>query len=361
MIRPTSLAAGIAPYAPAELKFETDGDPSLLAQNESPLPPSPKAWAAGEAALAGERLYPDGDALALRRAIAAVHGQPLERIFCGAGSMELIAATIRAFAGPGDRVLATQYAYAFIKVATAAAGANYAAVPERAYTVDIDALMAGVDAATRIVFLVNPGNPTGTRIPNSEVRRLRAGLPDDVLLVIDEAYGEFDDDPAERAHDLAARGDTVILRTFSKVYGLAGARVGWGLAVPEVAAEIGKFLLPNGLTGVSQAMAAAAMADQAYMARARDETVALRDTFAAWVRALGLTVPESATNFVLVDFGSTEAAQAADRALRRAGILLRGMGGYGLPHCLRATVGGTADMDAVTAVLSRQFGTGPAE
>ena len=181
--------------------------------------------------------------------------------------------------------------------------------------------------------------------------RLREALPDYVVLVIDEAYGEFCDAPGEQVFDLVTRGDTVVLRTFSKVYGLAGMRVGWGLFPPAICAEIRKVQNPGSIPIASLAAAAAAMRDQAHMTRVRDETAVRRDRFAGAMRQLGLMVPQSHTNFVLIGFGSTERAASADAALRAEGVVLRPMGGYGLADCLRATIGSEDDMQISRDVI----------
>lgn len=351
MIQARSHIVAMAPYALADLKAPAGIQPISLAQNESALPPSPKAVAAGRKALESSRLYPDPDWRDLRAAIAEVHGIPAEAILCGAGSMELIAALILCFAGPQDHVLSSQYGYAFFRTATLAAGATYVSAAEDNFTLSVEALLKAVTPETRILCLANPGNPTGTRIAVSDIGRLRDELAEDVLLLLDEAYGEFADKPRECTFDLVARGNTVILRTFSKAYGLAAMRVGWGLFPPAIAAQLRKIMAPNNITQVSQAAATAAMRDQDYMRQTVEVTKERRNLFAERLRALGLEVPESRTNFVLVRFADTETAAEAEAALRERGVLLRAMGGYGLADCLRATIGSDADMSRAGDVL----------
>ena len=253
-------------------------------------------------------------------------------------------------------MLASQHSYAFFRTAAVAAGGQYRAAPEQEFTASVDALLGAVDAATRIVCVANPGNPTGTRIPNSELRRLREALDPNILLIIDEAYGEFSDRPGENMFNLVNRGDTVVLRTFSKAYGLAGMRAGWGLFPTAVGGEVRKVLNPNNISAASQAAAAAAMRDQDYMRKACAETADRRDRFAARLRGLGLGVPEGHTNFVLIRFGSADEAQTADAALRAEGVFMRGMGGYGLPDCLRATIGAEEDMQLAGDLLAKWRG-----
>ncbi|MCU9849397.1 aminotransferase class I/II-fold pyridoxal phosphate-dependent enzyme [Defluviimonas sp. WL0024] len=349
MIRAVPNVAAMAPYALADLG--PAGSVSL-AQNESAFGPSPMALKAGEAALAGAALYPDPDWSELRAAIAEVHGLDASRILCGAGSMELIGCLIRAFAGPGDEVLGTDHGYLFVATACLQAGAGYVKAAEQDLTVSVDALLAKITSRTRIAFLCNPGNPTGTRIPNAEILRLREALPAGVLLVVDQAYGEFDDQDPAPVFALAGRDDTVVLRTFSKAYALAGARAGWGLFPEEIGREARKLLNPNNVSAVSQAMAAAAMRDGAHMREFAAKTAAIRNAFAERLATAGYRIPPSHTNFVLIPFAGAEAARAADARLRAAGLLMRGMGGYGLGHCLRATVVAPEHMDRAAEILA---------
>ena len=324
-----------------------------LAQNESAFPPSPAAIEAGQKALEKMPLYPDPDWPDLRAAIAEVHGLSPQHILCGVGSMELIGCLLRAFAGPGDRVLGTDYGYAYVASASAQIEADYVKAREIDLTISVDEILKALTPDTRIVFVCNPGNPTGTAIPNSEIIRLRQKLAGDVLLVVDQAYAEFIDhtqDPAAIL-DLVKRGDTVVMRTFSKAYGLAGARVGWGLFPPAIAAEVRKLLNPNNISIPSQAMATAAMRDQAHMQKIVRKTAAIRDRFAESCREAGLIVPQSRTNFVLIRFPDLKTAQKADEALQAKGLRMRGMAGYGLGDCLRATICQEAIMDRCLKIL----------
>jgi len=349
MIRAVPGVAAMAAYALADM-----GGPGMisLAQNESAFGPSPKALAAGRAALATAALYPDPDWTDLRRAIASVHRVDPDRILCGAGSMDLIGAVIRAFAGPGDEVLGSAHGYLFVATACQLAGARYVTAPEPALAVDIALVLQAVTPRTRVVFVCNPGNPTGTTLLTADILRLRAALPEPVLLVVDQAYGEFDSQDPAPVFALADRGDTVVLRTFSKAYALASARVGWGVFPAAISAETRKVMPPNNVPAVSQAMAMAAMRDQAHMADIVARTATIRDRFSADLRDAGFAIPVARTNFVLIPFGSTRIARAADAALRAEGLLLRGMAGYGLPHCLRATIGPAPVMARAARVLA---------
>ena len=350
MIKARDHIRSMAAYQLADL-----GEENIisLAQNESAFAPSPAAIKAGQKSLEKARLYPDPDWPDLRAAIAEVHGLPPQNILCGAGSMELIGCLLRAFAGPGDRVLGTDYGYAYVASASAQVQADYVKAREIDLTISMDEILKALTPDTRIVFVCNPGNPTGTAIPNAEIIRLRQQLAGNVLLVIDQAYAEFMDpvqDPAA-VFDLVKRGDTVVMRTFSKAYGLAGARVGWGLFPPAIAAEVRKLLNPNNISVPSQAMATAAMRDQAHMQKIVQKTAAIRDRFAESCREAGLIVPQSQTNFVLIRFPALKTAQKADEALRAKGLRMRGIAGYGLGDCLRATICEEAIMDRCLKIL----------
>lgn len=344
----------MAAYALADL-----GGPDTisLAQNESAFPPSPTAVAAGRQAMDQMALYPDPDWTELRRAIADVHALDPSHILCGAGSMELIGALIRAYAEPSDHVLGTDYGYAFVAAASAQVQARYVKAHEPDLTVSVNHILNAITNQTKIVFLCNPGNPTGTLIPNADILRLRADLPDHILLVIDQAYAEFCDDVAKHdpapIFDLTQHGNTVITRTLSKAYGLAGARVGWGVFPPAVACEVRKILNPNNISLPAQMAATAAVRNQAYMKQTVTKTAGLRDDFAVRLRKLGLTIPASHTNFVLIRFANEKIAQGADQALRRENLLMRGMGGYALPDCLRATICAAPVMTRAGDVLER--------
>ena len=347
MIRPVTQLATMAPYELASL----DNSLVSLAQNESLLPPSPKALEAGQRALSSTALYPDPDWTELREAIASVHRLDERKILCGAGSMELIATCLQAYAGVNDEVLGTEFGYLFVATVCQAIGARYIQAAEADYKVCVDSLLAKVTTKTRIVFVCNPGNPTGTRIPNSELIRLREQLPQDVLLIIDQAYAEFDQQNHKSIFALVEQQNTIVLRTFSKAYCMAGLRLGWGVFPEQIAIEVRKLLNPNNVSVVTQAMGASAMQDQAYLQQVIDTTATIRKRFQETLSEASLTTPESHTNFVLVPFNNSTEAGKADVALKENGFLVRGMGGYGLDHCLRVTVASNDVMDAVAALL----------
>ncbi|MEM9099725.1 MAG: histidinol-phosphate transaminase [Pseudomonadota bacterium] len=353
MITPRPELADLSPYGVENRAVAPGKTPIPLDVNESLRPPSPAVGEAVAAALRQAHRYPDSDWVALRQEIGRVHGLAPESLLCGAGSLELIGLLIRAFAGPGDQVLSTQYAYAYFRTATRIAGAEYVVAPEPEMAVSVDDLLAAVTPKTRLVCVANPGNPTGTVIPAAEIRRLRHDLPGNVLLLIDQAYGEFVDAPGEALFDLIERGDTVVFRTFSKAYGLAGIRVGWGAFPPAIAAEIRKLQPPGPISGVSQAAARAAMADQAYMRETVAQTACQQNRFAARLSEIGVETVASRTNFILLRFPDPDTARSADQALRAEGVMARGMGFYGLPDCLRVTIGPAAEMDLTAETLAK--------
>ena len=351
MIHPNPHVASMDAYGLANIAPPSGKRLVSLCQNESFRPPSPQAMDAAAMAIRDQYLYPDPDWSNLRDAIARLHGIDPIGILCGNGSLDLIGCLARAYLKPGDAALAPVHAYPFFRTATLCAGARFDVAPEHDLCVDMDALIAAICPETRIVFVANPGNPTGTRLPQAELLRLREALADSVMLVIDEAYGEFADHLNESSFHLVGLGNTVVLRTFSKAYGLAGARVGWGLFPPAIAQEVRKLLNPNNVSALSQTMAVAALKDQAYMHETCERTARVRDRFCAEIADLHLEVPRSFTNFALIRFPSSRAAQSADRYLRAEGVFLRAQTGAGLPDCLRATIGVADDMALVVQLL----------
>lgn len=343
----------MSPYALAALDTPDGGSLISLAQNECLRPPSPDAIAAAAEALSSGHLYPDPDWHGLRSALSDLHAIPASRILCGNGSMELIAGLAQAFAFEGGAVLAPDHAYPFFRTAAHLARARFDTAPERDGRVSVDALLAAANQDTRLVFIANPGNPTGSRISRADLIRLRDGLSESILLVIDEAYGEFADHLAEPMFDLVQRGDTVILRTLSKAYGLAGARIGWGLFPPDVLAEVRKVLTPNSVSSAAQAAATSAILDQTYMRETCAQTAQNRDAFSIRIRDAGLDVAESFTNFVLIRFDTEQLAKSAHAALNAEGIVARAQGGAGLPEYLRVTVGAPEPLHLAATCLFR--------
>lgn len=353
MIHPLPHIAAMTPYALAELAAPTGKRLISLSQNESCLPPSPLAVKAAAAAIGSAQLYPDPNWSELRSALAKRHGIPADGILCGNGSMELIACLTQSFANPKNAVLAPANAYPFFRMAAQLAQARFDTAPEDNGQASVDTLIAAVEPDTRIVFVANPGNPTGTRLSRTELLRLREGLRRDILLVIDEAYGEFADHLEEPMFDQVLRGNTVVLRTFSKAYGLAGMRVGWGLFPEHIVESLRKVMNPNNIPVAGQAAACAALKDHDYMRATCRITSQRRDWFTNQMRGAGFDVADSFTNFVLVRFANAEAAGRADATLRAQGVFLRPQGGAGLPECLRVTIGSQDDMDTASTLFKR--------
>ena len=353
VLKPNPRVAAMAAYALPDISAADGQVATVLAQNEHAFAPSPRVQQAVAEAMASGQLYPDDNWSALRAAIAEVHGLDAGRIGCGVGSMELMSSLMLAYLSPGTRLLMTQYGYLFMRTLCKLVGATLDVADEVDYRVDIDRVLQQLQPDTRLVFIVNPGNPSGTVIHNEEIRRLRAALPEDVMLLVDEAYAEFvDPDFHPPLFDLVETGNTVITRTFSKIYGLAGMRVGWGYFPAEVLEQVRKVQNPGSVSVVSQAAARAAMQDQASAAEARRYIAAQRNFLTGAIRALDLEVVPSQTSFILVDFVTPQRADSAFNYLRQHGLVVRPMGGYGLPACLRITIGTESQMRATALTLA---------
>lgn len=351
MIRPLPHIGAMAAYALADITPPVGKQLIGLSQNESLRPPAPGVAEALRQAVRVPHLYPDPDWTRLRGAIGRVHDVDPVDILCGNGSLDLIGCLARAYLGPGLAALIPAHAYPFFRSATLMTGARADLAGESVYHVSPAALKAALTPETRIVFVANPGNPTGTRLPNAELRRLREALPTNVLLVIDEAYGEFADHLDAPLFDLVGRGDTVVLRTFSKAYALAGLRVGWGLFPAAIATELRKLMNPNNVALAGQLAAEAALQDQAYMRETCRLTAAARDAFIRRMQAAGLDCAESHTNFALIRLPSAQSTTRVTEALRAEGVFVRPQGAAGLPHCLRVTIGGPEDMVRATPLI----------
>ena len=352
----------IAPYIGGESAIPGLNRVIKLASNESALGPSPKALDAFRDAAATLHRYPDGSCKALRAALGETFALDPERIVCGAGSDELLGLLARAYAGSGDETLYTRHGFLIYPIATRAAGATPVPVPERNLTADVDALLAAVTPATRIVFLANPNNPTGTLLAAEDMRRLRKRLPEGVLLVIDAAYAEYVDAEDYRTGvDLVDDfGTVVVTRTFSKIYGLGGIRLGWAYCPPTIADVLNRLRMPFNVSAPAQAAGVAALADQASVERARVHNRRWRQWTRDAIRALDLTVPESHCNFVLVRFPVEPGhdAPSADAYLKSRGIIARRVASYGLPDYLRITIGLEAEMRACVSALADFAGRG---
>jgi histidinol-phosphate aminotransferase len=354
--RPRPGILEISPYVGGKSSVVSDRPIAKLSSNESPLGPSPKAIAAYQRAVAELHRYPDGNSTALRQAIARAHNLDPDLIVCGAGSDELIALLVRAYAGPGDEVLHTAHGFLMYRLSALAAGAHPVAAPERGLKADVDALLARVTSRTRLVFIANPNNPTGSYLTAAEVRELHRRLPPDIMLVVDAAYAEYvEADDYTSGIELARELPNVVMtRTFSKLHGLAALRVGWMTAGAEIVDVINRTRGPFNVALPSQAAAVAAIEDVGHQEAARAHNSRWLPWLAREIGALGLTVHPSAGNFLLIDFPVQEGrdAMAAAAFLEREGIIPRAMSGYGLPTALRISVGLEEENRRVVAALA---------
>ena len=345
----------IAPYVPG--KDSIDGKPTIakLSSNEGALGPSPKAMAAYAKAASELHRYPDGDAAKLRAALGRHYGLDPARIVCGAGSDEILNLLVRAYCGPGDELLYSQYGFLMYAINALGVGATPVAAPAKGYGSDVDAMLAAVTDKTRIVCLANPNNPTGTYVSKDDVRRLHAGLPKNVLLIIDAAYAEYvSRNDYESGVELVDQAENVVMtRTFSKIYGLGGLRLGWMYGPAGIVDVMSRLRQPFNVNSAAQIAGIAALEDISHTDASRTNN----DIWLPWLSAeltkLGLEPVPSVGNFLLVGFGSKERAVAANDWLMNDGLIPRLVAGYGLPEHLRITVGTEAEVKAVQASLAR--------
>lgn len=357
-LKPNPWVADLAPYVPGRAKAEGVERIVKLSANESPVGPSPRAIEAMTMAATGLHLYPDPDAGELRHAIAQARGLEPERIVCGAGSDEILHLAAFAYVKAGDEVIHSRYGFMMYPIIAKSLGATPVAVDNKDWAADVDGILAAVSDKTRLVYLDNPNNPTGAYIPKAEVERLHAGLPSDCLLVYDTAYAEcVDADDYTDGADLArAHANVLMSRTFSKVYGLAALRIGWGYAAPSVIDAMNRIRMPFNANTAAQRAAVAAVADGEHLAKARVHTIEWRQWLTAQLAAMGLEPVDSQTNFVLIRFPKTKGvtAEEANAWLTGRGYLLRWLPGQGLGDCLRLTVGTEQENHAVVELL-REF------
>ncbi len=345
----------IEAYVPGKSKVSGTGPVLKLSSNETPLGASPKAKAAYLAAAEDMERYPDGSAFALRHAISERYGLDVDCLVCGAGSDELLSLLANAYLGVGDEAIYTQHGFLVYEIAIKANGATPVIAPETNFTADVDAILNCVTDKTKMVFLANPNNPTGTYLPFTEVKRLREGLRDSIILVLDGAYAEY-----VKANDYEAgislvseSQNTVMTRTFSKIYGLASLRIGWAYCPLEIADMLNRIRGPFNISSAAIAAGVAAIEDQSHI----EQSITVNNEGLVWMRdgleALGLKVSPSVGNFILIHFtqDAGKTAADADAYLNKQGIILRQVVSYGLPHCLRMTIGTMEDNKKVLAAL----------
>ncbi|MBL8704380.1 MAG: histidinol-phosphate transaminase [Rhodospirillales bacterium] len=346
----------IAAYVPGSHSIPGVEIKAVLSANENPLGPSPRAVAAYRALAEKLHRYPEGGSSVLRAALARQYGLDAQRIVCGNGSDELLGLLVHAYAGPGDEVLYSQYGFLMYPIAAKANGATPVTAPEKDYRADVDAILKRVTPRTKIVFLANPNNPTGSVLPREEVQRLADGLPKTCLFVIDAAYAEYvvSNDYSAGVELVDGRDNVVMTRTFSKIHGLAGLRLGWAYCPANVADVLNRIRGPFNVNAAAQAAAVAALEDVAFTDATRTHNDIWRGWLADRLKALGLTVLPSVGNFLLVRFAATPGhnAVAADAYLARRGIIPRKVAAYGLPDWLRITIGTEAETRATAEALA---------
>jgi histidinol-phosphate aminotransferase len=353
-LRPNPGILEITPYVGGRAEAHGVAEAIKLSANESALGPSKAAIEAFRQASGSLEFYPEGGTTVLRETIAKTYGLDPTRIVCGSGSDELLTLLAAAYVKPGDEVMFSAHGFILYRIIAHAHGAVPVAVPEKNLHTDVDAMLAAVTPKTRIVYLANPNNPTGSYLSHDEVRRLHAGLRRDILLVLDAAYADF-----VMRHDyeagielVANYPNAVMTRTFSKIYGLAALRVGWAYCPADVADVLNRIRGPFNVNTPAQQAAAAAMRDRTHVEHSR----AYNEKWIAWlvhqIRALGLKVEDSVANFVLIQFRDAKHAADADQYLSARGLILRGVAAYGLPHCLRLTVGTEDANRKVVAALA---------
>ncbi|MEO8715187.1 MAG: histidinol-phosphate transaminase [Acetobacteraceae bacterium] len=345
----------VSPYKGGESNVPGVNRIYKLSSNEGAFGPPPGVGPAVARVLEGVHHYPDGEAGELRAAIGARFRLDPAKIICGNGSDDIIAQLCVAYGGPGREVLMTEHGFSIYHIAGTYAGSRVVKAPERNLTADVDALLAHVSKATRLVFVANPNNPTGSMLPQAEVERLRARLPEEALLVLDSAYAEYVDrpgyDPGIKLADAAP--NTVMTRTFSKIFGLGGMRIGWGYAHPSIIAVLNRIRAPFNVSVASQTAAIAALAEPGWVEKGRTHNTAQRARLTEALTAIGIRVWPSEANFVLADFATLARADAADEHLRRSGLIVRKVGGYGLPRCLRISIGTEDEVGMVIENLTR--------
>lgn len=354
--QPKAGLLDIAAYVPGRKSVEGVAKVYKLSSNESPIGPSPHASEAYRRAGEKLELYPDGQALVLREAIAETQGLNIANIMCGNGSDDLLALICQAYLAPGDETIVTEHGFAIYKIQTLGAGAKAVTVREKDERIDVDAILAAVTENTKIVFIANPANPTGTYLPIEQVRRLHAGLPAHVLLVLDAAYAEYVcRNDYEVGIELVASNENVVMtRTFSKIHGLPGLRIGWMYAPLHIIDAVGRIRAPFNMNSAAIAAGAAAIRDRGHL----ETSVTYNTQWMGWLNeeltALGLRVTPSVTNFLLIHFPDhvEKSAEQADAWLCAKGYILRRVGGYGFPNALRLTVGPEEANRGVIAALT---------
>lgn len=353
---PKDWVMAIAPYVPGRSTADDGRKLVKLSANENPLGTSPHARAAFNAGHASLDRYPDPGATILREAVAQTYGLDPLRVIYGTGSDDVLHLAAGAFAGPGDDVIFVHYGFAVYEIAARRVGATPVIAPDKDYATDVDAILACVTDRTRIIFLANPNNPTGTFTPRAEIARLHAALPRHVLLVIDQAYAEYiepEDDDAGLTLAMT-EPNVLITRTFSKIYGLAAERIGWGYGAAPLIEAMHRIRLPFNVTTAGQLAAVAALGDQDFVAATRAHNARWRSWLEGEIASMGnhgLRAVPSKANFILMLFEGAVTAEAAYKGLMERGYIVRWLPGQGLPHGLRMTIGTEEETRGLAAAL----------
>ena len=353
----------LSPYVPGkpvdELARELDLDPSTivkLASNENPLGPSPKAIEAIKAQLDELTRYPDGNGFVLKSKLAERYGVGVEQVTLGNGSNDILELVARAYLAPGLNAIFSEHAFAVYPIATQAVGAQAKAVPAREWGHDLEAMLAAIDDDTRVVFIANPNNPTGTWFGSDALERFLCGVPEQVLVVLDEAYIEYAEggELPDGLDFLPAHPNLLVSRTFSKAYGLAALRVGYAISSATIADVLNRVRQPFNVNSLALAAACAALEDDRYLTESRACNAAGMLQLEAGFRALGLEWIPSRGNFIAVDFGQD--AAPINQALLRDGVIVRSVAGYGMPTFLRVSIGTEAENARFLQVLHKALG-----
>ncbi len=352
-IRPQPGILDIALYEGGKANVAGVANAVKLSSNENPFGPSDKAKDAFQRSIHSLHRYPNTDHASLRQAIGEVHDLDPARIICGAGSDEIITFLCQAYAGPKDEVVFTEHGFLMYRISSMAVGATPIEVPERERNADVDAILAACNRRTKLVFIANPNNPTGTMMSPADMQRLAEGIPSQAILVIDGAYAEYVDGYDGGASLIEARGNVVMTRTFSKIYGLGGLRIGWGYGPADIINVLNRIRGPFNLSTAQLDAAEAAVRDRDHVNRCRSENTRLRHWLAEALAALGVPSDTSLANFVLARFADAAEAEACDAFLQKQGLIVRRVSGYKLPHCLRITIGDESSCRRVAHAMAQ--------
>jgi histidinol-phosphate aminotransferase len=353
LIRPQPGILDIALYQGGQAHVAGVSNVVKLSSNENPFGPSERAREVFLRTVHSLHRYPSTDHAGLRQAIAEVHGLDPARVICGVGSDEIITFLCQAYAGPGDEVIHTEHGFLMYRISSLAVGATPVEVPERERTTDVDAILAACTKRTKLVFIANPNNPTGTMIGAKDVARLAEGIPKHAILVLDGAYAEYVEGYDGGKALIEARENVVMTRTFSKIYGLGGLRIGWGYGPQSIIEVLNRIRGPFNLSTTQIDVAEAAVRDQDHVARCRSENTRMRAWMAEQLAEMGVPSDTSTANFVLARFADAAEAEACDDYLKTQGLIVRRVGGYKLPHCLRITVGDESSCRRVVHAIAQ--------